>query len=87
MMLEYNPSMLRLQGSDGTFVNDLVNWGYQLYVINRFSGSLSLIDAAGMFQQFARITDTESYLNYLAVPAKYDLAALLKSTKPQVAQE
>ena len=87
MMMEYNPNMLRLQGSDGTFVNDLVNWGYKLYVINRFSGSLNLIDAAGMLQQFARLQDTEAYLNYLAVPAKYDLAALLNIAQPLGAQE
>lgn len=78
MMLEYNPGMLKLQGSDGTFVNDLAHWGYQFYVINRQSGTLSLIDAAGLLQHFARLFDTEAYLNYLAVPAKYDLAHLLQ---------
>lgn len=86
MMLEYCPSLLKLQGSDGTFVNDLVNWGYQLYVINRIAaGPLTPISATGMLQQFARLQNGESYLNYLAVPAKYDLPALLKSAKPQVA--
>lgn len=77
MMLEYNPSMLKLQGSDGTFVRDLVSWGYRLYVIDRRQGGLSPITPEVMLQQYARLVDGEAYLNYLAVPAKYDLAQLL----------
>lgn len=77
MMLEYCPSLLKLQGSDGTFVHDLVSWGYRLYVIDRRHGGLSPITPEVMLQQYARLVDGEAYLNYLAVPAKYDLAQLL----------
>ena len=77
MMLEYNPSLLKMLGSDGTFVHDLVNWGYRLYVIDRSHGGLRPITPEMMLQQYARLVDGEAYLNYLAVPAKYDLAQLL----------
>ena len=81
MMLEYNPSMLKLQGSDGTFVRNLINWGYQLYVIDRRQSGLSPTNAEVMLKQYERlVTINEANFNYLAVPAHYDLATLLNTS-------
>lgn len=80
MMLEYNPCMLRLHGSDGTFIQDLAQWGYQLYIIDRHLGGLSSASPDVFLQHYARLVNSEAYLNYLAVPAQYDLRALLSGS-------
>ena len=80
MMLEYFPGLLKLQGSDGSFVHDLASWGYQFYIIDRSNGGLSLASADVFMQHYSRLVNTMAYLNYLAVPARYDLASLLRGS-------
>lgn len=77
MMLEYYPTLLKLQGSDGTYVRDLAKWGYRFYNIDRRNGTVSEVKADSFLQHYARLVGSESFLNYLAVPAHYDLASLL----------
>lgn len=80
MMLEYCPSLLKPQGSDGTFIQDLAQWGYQLYIIDRHLGGLSSASPDVFLQHYARLVNSEAYLNYLAVPAQCDLRALLSGS-------
>ena len=77
MMLEYCPSLLKLQGSDGTFVNTLAQWGYHLYIIDRANGALRTARPEEFLQHYARLVNSEAYLNYMAVPEGCDLATLL----------
>lgn len=81
MMLEYYPTLLKLQGSDGSYVRDLAHWGYRFYNIDRRNGTVGEVKADSFLQHYARLVGSESFLNYLAVPAHYDLAALLNQGK------
>ena len=77
MMLEYNPDLLKRQGSDGTFVQTLAQWGYHLYIIDRRQGNLGTAQPTEFLQHYARLVNSEAYLNYMAVPEGCDLATLL----------
>ena len=81
MMLEYYPTLLKLQGSDGTYVRNLAQWGYRFYNIDRRNGTVGEVSADSFLQHYARLVGSESFLNYLAVPAHYDLATLLNQGK------
>ena len=80
MMLEYNPDLLKRQGSDGTFVQTLAQWGYHLYIIDRRQGNLGTAQPTEFLQHYARLINTEAYLNYLAVPKNCDLTELLRGS-------
>lgn len=79
--MEFNPLLLKAQGSDGSYVKDLENLGYSFYLItNQPSGILNnKISTQSILESYRNINHqkVESLLNLLAVPEHIDLAALI----------
>lgn len=79
--MEFNPLLLKAQGSDGSYVKDLENLGYSFYLItNQPSGILNnKISTQSILESYRNINHqkVENLLNLLAVPEHIDLAALI----------
>lgn len=74
--MEFNPLLLKAQGSDGSYVKDLENLGYSFYLI---TNRLNKISTQSILEAYKDINNrkVENLLNLLAVPDHIDLAALL----------
>lgn len=77
--MEYSPTLLKAQGSDGTYVKDLADYGYSFYSLAAQGLTLIPITVDAILRRYAQILKSgdECFLNLLAVPSSVDLKALL----------